>query len=126
MVEVVLEKEACDGCGVDVRQGTLFCYNCGMRVAGDEPKVAGDVESEQTGAESAETVPESTNNGHSPDDADKLAAAATERKRSRVAHRKTAEYVWEPTTGEGAGLTFLVAIIIAVFALVVVLLMVNW
>lgn len=122
MAEAVLEKEVCDGCGVDVREGTLFCYNCGARVAGDEPQVSG----EQPAEKSAETVPESTNNGHSRDDADKLAAAATERKRSRVAHRKTAEYVWEPTTGEGTGLTFLIAIIIAVFALVVVLLMVNW
>ena len=114
MVEAVLEIEVCDGCGVDVREGTLFCYNCGARVAGEEPERMADGE------------PDAANNGHSPDEADKLAAAKIERKRSRVAHRKTAEYVWEPTAGEGAGLTLLIAVLIAAFALVVVLLMVNW
>ncbi len=121
-----MEKEVCEGCGVDVREGTLFCYNCGIRVAGEEPEVVDDVRPEQVAEDAAETAPDPANNGHSPDDADKLAAAATERKRSRVAHRKTAEYVWEPTTGEGARLTLLIAVLIAVFALVVVLLMVNW
>lgn len=123
MAEAVLEKEVCDGCGVDVREGTMFCYNCGARVAGEDTPA--DV-SEQTEADALEVALDASNNGHSPDESDKLAAAATERKRARVAHRKTAEYVWEPTTGEGAGLTLVIAILIAVFALVVVLLMVNW
>lgn len=101
----------------------MFCYNCGARVAGEDTPA--DV-SEQTEADALEVALDASNNGHSPDESDKLAAAATERKRARVAHRKTAEYVWEPTTGEGAGLTLVIAILIAVFALVVVLLMVNW
>lgn len=106
MTEAVLEKETCDGCGVDVREDTLFCYNCGARVADDQP--------------------DTTNNGHSPDGSDKLAAAATERKRARVAHRKTAEYIWERTNGEGARLMLTIAVLVAVFALVVVLMMVDW
>lgn len=106
MAETVLEKEVCDSCGVDVREDTLFCYNCGTRVVAEEPDAA--------------------KNGHSPDGSDKLAAAATERKRARVAHRKTAEYIWEPTNGEGARLTLIIAVVIAVFALVVVLMMVGW
>ncbi|MBK9216222.1 MAG: hypothetical protein IPM59_11610 [Chloracidobacterium sp.] len=112
MTEAVLEKEKCDGCGVDVREGTLFCYNCGARVAGQEPEAA---------LEDAITA---ANNGHLPGDTDKLATAANERKRARVAHRKMAEYFWVPTTGENALLTLILAVLIAVFALVVVLLMV--
>lgn len=112
MTEAVLEKEKCDGCGVDIREDTLFCYNCGVRVAGEEPDTA------------LEDALDAANNGHSPGESDKLAAAATERKRARVAHRKMAEYVWEPTVGENAGLALIIAILIAVFALIVVLLMV--
>lgn len=123
MAEAVLEKEVCDGCGVDVREDTLFCYNCGARVAGEDATAD---EPEKTADETLEVALDAANNGHSSDDADKLAAAATERKRARIAHRKTAEYVWEPTAGEGAGLTFVIAVIVAIFALVVVLLMVNW
>ena len=112
MVEAVLEQVVCEGCGVDVREGTLFCYNCGASIKGDEQERL------------ADHKPETENNGHSPDEADKLAAAAIERKRSRVAHRKTAEYVWESTADEGAPLTLLIAVLITVFALLVVLMMV--
>lgn len=121
MAEAVLEKEVCDGCGVDVREDTLFCYNCGARVAGDDASV-----DEPAADDALDAALDAANNGHGIDDADKLAAAATERKRARVAHRKVAEYVWEPTGGEGAGLTLVIAVIVAIFALVVVLLMVNW
>ncbi len=33
MAEQLLEKQVCQTCSEDVRQGALFCYNCGSQVA---------------------------------------------------------------------------------------------
>ena len=35
MSQSVVEKTVCEECGVDVRENTLYCYNCGSRI--DEP-----------------------------------------------------------------------------------------
>ncbi len=114
MTEAVLEKETCSGCGVDIREDTLFCYNCGARVADEAPSIALD------------NAFEAANNGNSRDGSEKLAAAASERKRARVAHRQVAEYVWESTAGERASTILVIGILIVIFAFVVVLLMANW
>ncbi len=33
MAETSVENQICDACGVDIRRGALFCYNCGGAVA---------------------------------------------------------------------------------------------
>ncbi|HEY0430054.1 MAG TPA: zinc ribbon domain-containing protein [Pyrinomonadaceae bacterium] len=37
MAETLVENRTCSKCGVDVRKGALFCYNCGGSVAPDIP-----------------------------------------------------------------------------------------
>lgn len=32
MAEISVEKRFCEACGVDIRPGSLFCYNCGGSV----------------------------------------------------------------------------------------------
>lgn len=115
MVEAALEKETCSKCGVDVRENTAFCYNCGNKVAA-EPKV------------------DSSSNGDGPkmpaiaaakgSDDKKLSLAAEERRKARVSQRKSNEYVWEP--GGDFRITFLVAILITVVAAAIVFLTVFW
>lgn len=47
MAKKNLKKPVCDACGVDVREGSLYCYNCGGAVA---------PESKQAGASPAKTA----------------------------------------------------------------------
>ena len=35
MAEIVVEKEICNACGVDAREGALFCYHCGSSLSPD-------------------------------------------------------------------------------------------
>ena len=123
MAEAILETEKCDECGVDVRDGTTFCYNCGARVVPEESTTDGVIKATD---ESVVDDPDVPDKDQSPDETEKLAAAATKRKSARVSHRKAAEYVWEPTAGDGARRTLLVAVLIGVFALAVVVLMLDW
>lgn len=117
MAEVVLEKEVCGKCGVDVRENTLFCYNCGNQVASDSKD---DPSSNGDGSEAAvATKPDAKAAGEK-----KLSRAAEERRKARVSQRKSNEYVWEP--GGDFRLTFLVAILITVVAGAVVFLTVLW
>jgi uncharacterized Zn finger protein (UPF0148 family) len=37
MAETLVENRTCSACGVDVRMGALFCYNCGGSVAPQIP-----------------------------------------------------------------------------------------
>lgn len=53
MAETTLEKATCESCGVDVRENTLFCYNCGTRVA-MEPTGIGLSVAETNGTNSAD------------------------------------------------------------------------
>ena len=36
MAETLVENQVCKACGAEVREGTLFCYNCGGKLASDE------------------------------------------------------------------------------------------
>jgi hypothetical protein len=35
MAETLVEKKTCESCGADVRDGSIFCYNCGGAVSLD-------------------------------------------------------------------------------------------
>lgn len=36
MTATIIEEQNCKACGVDIREGALFCYNCGGAVSADE------------------------------------------------------------------------------------------
>lgn len=123
MAETITEKATCGKCGVDVRDGTTFCYNCGSRVA-EFPETAGD----QVNGHAAIPKPDSSEPVEpvkvDEDNADKLSRAAEQRRKSRVGLRKTKEYAWEVT--DDSRTLLLAALVIAVFAFVVVFLTVLW
>ena len=105
MPKTKVKKDICEECGVDVRENTAFCYNCGSRVAelpveqapdtnGAGPKV--DLETQAALKDLAEKfkIDEEADN--------KLARAAAERKKARISQRRSNEYTWEPTEGASA------------------------
>jgi uncharacterized Zn finger protein (UPF0148 family) len=90
-----IEKAVCESCGVDVRENTLFCYNCGSKLETvtlfeTNGSVAVNDRSKAALDELADKL------SHGSESADELAAAASERKRTRVTQQKRLEYRWEP------------------------------
>lgn len=110
MAETLVKNRVCNSCGADVRDGALFCYNCGSNVAVDtsserngnndksqkteklqfpektlaEEKIAV-VEDKKTD-EKTETVPEPK---------PELKSAASMRRKPKTIQRKRIEVVWE-------------------------------
>lgn len=123
MTETTTDKAICSKCGADVREGTTFCYSCGNRVA-----VSPSAESEDASGNMTIPVPvpdvtaKSSKTGE--DDADKLARAAEQRRKSRVGLRKPKEYTWEPT--DDPRFILLATAVIVVIALGVVFITVFW
>ena len=83
MANTMVTEAACDLCGAEIRDGSLYCYNCGnavpAKVAEPEPE-----KSEITPA------PEKVNN-RPP-----LRSAASLRKQRRAYNRQPVEVSWEP------------------------------
>ena len=124
MPETALKKVTCVKCGVDRREGTAFCYNCGFEVV-ELP--AAEPLSEQNGdMPIADSVAEDAMESVKIDsgESEKLARAADERKKARVGLRKTKDYAWEPT-GD-LRLFVLAAILITLIAIGIVFLTVFW
>ena len=131
MTEVIVEKEVCSGCGVDVREDTLFCYNCGVRVGETARPDAlsanngvGDNQSAEAKAALLADSKEKLREGDSTED--KLALAAEKRRKARVTHRSARKIVWEPTGDSSQGLILLLAVSVAIITLVIVVLTVIW
>lgn len=124
MAEAVLEKAICKSCGVDVREGTQFCYNCGNPVvygigqtvddeAADE--LNADIDSGSNHDKAGEPVKDNK--------AARLAVAASERKRSRAGQRKPKRVVWEEPGPASNRIFILVCVLIFVIAALIVFLM---
>jgi hypothetical protein len=99
MSQTAVETSICDICGVGVRPGSEYCYNCGGSV-GPKPEniEAVDVIVGTGLAEDGEAV----SNGHSPDIVTGPGLAKSERssrQRTRASNRMPVEVVWEPRTG---------------------------
>lgn len=133
MPEAIIEKEICDKCGVDVREGTLFCYNCGERVSqlgsadmptdpanGNPADNAVDPETRAALDDLAEKF------RIDPDEDDRLAKAAEARRKARVRQRKTAQYTWEPIDESPNILLAVITTVIVFSAAAIVLLTVYW
>lgn len=114
MTEAVLEKTVCEKCGVDVREGTTFCYNCGSQVAVEPVADTVAAVSEKVVAVETETP--------KPTKAEKIARSAEERRKARVRGRKTIEYSWQPTDDPRWLLVFtLIISVIVIFVVVLAL-----
>lgn len=127
-----VEKEICENCGADVRENTLFCYNCGSRVAEtdpgpiakpEEPADVGSSEAESALADLAKKIkiePPS-------EDEVKRSKAAADRKKARGGPRKQRQVTWEPADEDGPNrILLLVSLLIAVMAGAVVFVMTFW
>ena len=130
MSEATLEKVVCEKCGVDIRENTQFCYNCGSSVNADpdaDLSSLADSIGSQTDAETQAALADLAEKFKIDDDADdKMAKAAAERKRARVSPRKSKEFVWEPKDEASGRLVFLIALLITVIAAAIVFVAVFW
>jgi len=124
-----LKKRVCSSCGVDVRKGTMFCYNCGTSVSAravkKTPESNGAVPAMD--AETQAALDDLAARLKIDEEADsKLAKAAAERKTARVNQRRTNEYRWEPVDDSSARLSVLIAVLILVVTAGVVFVTVFW
>ena len=89
MVETAVEIQRCGACGADVRDGSLYCYNCGASVA-RAPIAEAVNEKPAPGAEGREPRPP-------------LKTAASLRKHRRAMNRQPVKVSWEPPEGPAVG-----------------------
>ena len=94
----------CPKCGADVRDGSVFCYNCGGRVADD------DVIAESS------SVPVERKTMPAPG----LRSARDLHRRERTFERKPATIVWEPIEEGPDYALVVITILIVAFTIVVI------
>lgn len=106
MAETAVQTPICDICGAEVRDGSLFCYNCGGSVSASVDEKA--------------SKPAATVNGVN---SGKPKAALDPRTRKRRAsNRRPVEVIWEPRTGVSTGFVigsltiFLIAVVLFLVA----------
>ena len=118
MPKTAVETAVCDICGAEVRDGSLFCYNCGGSLAKIPPPEA---------APSADPLPENSpakTNGHATaepvyDPAKRRAEKSGSRK-VRAANRQPVEIVWAPRTGISLPF-FIVSLVLFVLSIGIVI-----
>lgn len=126
MPETTVEKATCENCGVEAREGTTFCYNCGTPVLDvEKAEAANNGEPAAVSAEAQAALDELSQRFKidKVKEEDKLAQAAAERKRARVRARRS-EVVWEPVDNTMWFVLFTLAI--TVLTAVVVFVAVYW
>lgn len=114
MAEVVLEKALCDVCGVNVRDGSVFCYNCGTSLSGEASMFSDDsAKSVESPAGEETTSFSETSNGLAKEPTDRkkeMRSVAIRRQRAKAERLKPVEYTW--TAPESAGWGFVAATIV--------------
>ena len=111
MVDIAVEKSVCEACGAEVRDESLFCYNCGETVS---EKAADDIPAEPALKELNEPIAKAENGmggfetGRTAFEKARLQTAAGMRKRPKSFQRKRVEVVWEPRTAPNALFTIAV------------------
>ncbi len=105
MPETVVQTAVCEACGAEVRDESLFCYNCGKRVGGE-------TSGSEPEAEKLEPVIQ-------PGSRPPLKSAASLRKQRRAFNRQPVEVSWEQRTDSPAG--FVIATIVLVVGALVLL-----
>ena len=98
MVETAVEIARCEACGSEVRDESLFCYNCGASVSKPEPPAP------STEVEPARAAP------GKPEARPPLRSASSMRKQRRAFNRQPVKITWEPP--EGSPKAFIVTTIV--------------
>lgn len=117
MPEIAVEDKVCANCGVDVREGADFCYNCGKPVSpeatseiGARTVEAGDAEDHHlNGTATQALISEFPSKDSAPEPTRKLQTAAGLRRRSRSYQAKPVEVEW--VKPENSPSTFVIATI---------------
>jgi hypothetical protein len=126
MAETMVEKATCEDCGADVRENTVFCYNCGRRFAEvASPSNGRPSEAMSDEAKTALDDLAAKLKIDEPENVDRLALAAAERKKSRIAPKKAKEDVWEEVEPSTRGV-FIISLVIFVLVAAVVFITVYW
>lgn len=123
MSETAVQEEICDICGVEVRDGSQFCYNCGGSVSA-KPSKEGASNSTRTAAgsvietevfadptidEGQKVVLPGSKNGLST-----LKGSARGERRPRKPVSRNKEIFWEPKVGVPWAYVIATAIILAI------------
>ena len=103
MAETVVEKAACAKCDAEIRDESLFCYNCGSAVA----PVAEPTAEPETNGPLVETKRPA------------LRSAASLRKQRRAYNRQPVEISWEPR--ESSPGLFILATVLLTSAAIILL-----
>jgi len=113
MPKTAVETAVCNICGAEVREGSVFCYNCGGSVT----------KAEEPAATPAPIEPKA--NGIAAPVGQRPTQRQADRHKVRAANRQPTEIVWEPRNGVSwvfviASLVFVIlalAVVIAAFYL---------
>ena len=117
MPETVTESLICNVCDTEIRDGSVFCYNCGetvsdtqieedivpeindVPVSDSELKEAAIDNDMRAAFEEADEIERDTEELSVKAKPDKLRSAASLRKRARAYKRRPAEFVWDKRSG---------------------------
>ena len=113
----------CGKCGVDVRDDTLFCYNCGASLAAEPSKLNG----ARKNAASSTALDDLAAKLRTPDrGAGEAPVKASSTRRPRVVGVKGNKVIWEPAT-EASGMGLLVgSLAVAFVTFAIVFLLIIW
>lgn len=152
MAETITENQVCNACGADVREGSLFCYNCGGQVASeigvvknDKIKAVGDVRFQesisgengdhfkQSGVETKQEIREILTEKSTAKPLEKsnlnketkLESAATIRKKSKSIQPKKVKIIWEEHENAPNVWFILVAVFLTIVAVVILFLAIR-
>ncbi|MEO7659660.1 MAG: zinc ribbon domain-containing protein [Pyrinomonadaceae bacterium] len=130
MSDPSVTKAICEKCGVDVRENTAFCYNCGLSVVAKdlEPSSIKNGSGDLAEAENKAILDDLASRLKLDDQAEnrKLALAAAKRKKARVSPRKAKEFVWVPVEEGTERFPVLIAVLISVITLAIVFITIRW
>ena len=140
MAETIVENQICNACGVDVREGSLFCYNCGGAVASEIEVEKEDKKDKVSDVWLRENLVENGKNDQITNQSEEfitlekvddkpipkpdiqteanLKSAAAMRRKSATFQKKQVEVVWEENDAPNASF-IVVALILSLFAVAV-------
>ncbi len=98
MSETAIQTAACAGCRAEVRDESVFCYNCGDRI--------------KTEPADNEIEPKEDEIARRPGSTPLLRSAASMRKQRRAFNREPLQIRWEQRTAPATGFVFTTAVLV--------------